>query len=297
MNHLLLLRVAPAVFVFLWSTGFVGAKYGMSGAEPFTYLALRFFIAFGLLGFLAVLIKSKRLQTPLDYVHAAVAGCLIHGVYLGGVFTAVYHGLPAGISAIIVSISPLLVAIVATVWLGEKLSVVNRVGLVLGFIGVVLVIGVDTLFLKDGNELGVILCIASLFGISIGTLYQKRYCNDSNLISGTCIQYLAASLFLAIPMLMLEHREITWTVEVVGALIWLVMALSVVAVLLLMFMIKHGEANRVASLFYLVPGLTSVETWLLFDETLSIIGVGGIVLCMLGVYLARRTENPVRRTA
>lgn len=287
MNQTVLLRAAPAVFVFLWSTGFVGAKYGMAGAEPFTYLSLRFFIAFVLIAMLAVLFHSRWPRNPVEYFHVAVVGCLIHGIYLGGVFAAVYHGLPAGISAIIVSISPLLVAIAAAYWLDEKLSKMNRIGLVLGFVGVILVIGGDHLMHEDASVLGVILCVASLFGISIGTLYQKRYCSQTDLICGTSVQYLAAAVLLSVPMFVLETREINWTAEVLGALIWLVVALSVIAVLLLMLMIKHGEANRVASLFYLVPGLTSLETWILFDETLSIAGVCGILLCMFGVYLAR----------
>lgn len=279
------------LFVFLWSTGFIGAKYGMSGAEPFTYLALRFFIACGVIALLVPLFKSRWPGSFTDCFHLAVVGCLIHGVYLGGVFSAIYYGLPAGISAIIVGVHPLLTALIASRWLGETLNYINRLGLVVGFIGIVCVVGGDQILETNTHIIGVWLCLASLLGISIGTLYQKRFCNDTDLLSGTAIQYFAATVLLAIPALISETGEIDWNAEVLGALLWLVLALSLVAVLLLMLMIKHGEANRVASLFYLVPALTSLETWILFDETLSVVALYGIILCMLGVYLARRQAS------
>ena len=287
MNQLWILRFAPALFVFLWSTGFIGAKYGMSGAEPFTYLTLRFFIAFVLIAFIACLFRAVWPVRRTEYVHHAVVGCLVQGVYLGGVFAAVYHGLPAGVSAIIVGLSPLVTALAAWAWLGEGINRVNVVGLLLGFVGLLCVIGGDQLMASEATASGVLLCLASLFAISLGTLYQKRFCADADLLSGTAIQYLSATALLALPMLLLESREIQWTAEVLGALLWLVLALSVVAVLLLMLMIKHGEANRVASLFYLVPALATLEAWLLFDETISLTAIFGIVLCTVGVYLAR----------
>ena len=293
----LVLRIAPAAFVFLWSTGFVGAKYGMQGAEPATYLTLRFMVAFFLLASLALALKAKPLPRPIDYWHAVVVGFLVHVVYLGGVFAAIYHGLPAGVSAIIVSINPLLVAFLGHCYLGERLSWLNKSGLVLGLAGVVMVVGGDALpyaqgtFSSSSHVLAVLLCVASLLGMSCGTLYQKRYCANFDLLTGTAVQYIGAMVLLSVPMLLFETRQINWTPGVLGAFIWLVIALSVCAILLLMLMIKHGEANRVASLFYLVPGLAGLETWLLFDERLSVVGCGGILLCMLGVYLARHTSS------
>ncbi len=289
-----LLRAVPALFVFLWSTGFIGAKYGMSNAEPLTFLAVRFFIAFALMALLISLLQSKWPRRIIQYCHLAVVGFLVHCLYLGGVFVAIYHGLPAGISAIIVSIHPLLTAFIAANYLTEKISKVNYIGLALGFIGIVLVIGSSQLLSDNASLFGVSLCFASLIGISIGTLYQKKFCGEIELLSGTSVQYLAAMIFIAAPALFLEDNIIVWSVDVVGALIWLVIALSIIAVLLLMLMIKNGEANRVASLFYLVPALTSLEAWFLFDETLSIRAICGMILCMIGVYLARMQSTTAK---
>ena len=289
------LTAVPLAFVFLWSTGFVGAKYGMTGAEPFTFLSLRFFIAAVLVAVIAFIYRSRWPNNPIDIAHACVVGCLVHGAYLGGVFAAIYHGLPAGISAVIVGLHPLLTACIASKWLNESLSKANIVGLLLAFVGLLMVVGTDELRSADNYLLGLALTIAGLLGISIGTFYQKRYCQSLDLMSGTSIQYLAATAMLCIPAFALETREIDWTPSVLGAMVWLLLALSVVAVLLLMFMIKHGEANKVASLFFLVPALTSLETWVLFDETLTTLAICGIILCMLGVFLARTKAPPPDR--
>ncbi|MEM7293600.1 MAG: DMT family transporter [Pseudomonadota bacterium] len=289
-NRLIVLAI-PAVFVFLWSTGFVGAKYAMGDAEPYTFLSLRFFLAFVLLVIIGVFTRSHWPRDWRPYAHLAMVGFLIHGLYLGGVFAAVYHGLPAGISAVIVGLHPLLTAVIAAGWLKETVSRQNVVGLVIAFVGLILVLGGDGLLGADATTYGVILCFGGLLGISLGSLYQKRFCGSFDLVSGTSIQYLAAAALLAIPAFAIETREITWTAQVIGAMVWLLIALSVVAVLLLMYMIRHGEANRVASLFFLVPALTPLETWILFDEALSALAICGIILCMLGVYLARRTES------
>ena len=288
MNRHVVVACIPFLFVFLWSTGFVGAKYGMSGAEPASFLALRFLLAGLMLLVLGVFLGSRWPGSLREIVHSAVAGILIHGVYLGGVFAAIYHGFPAGVSAVIVGVHPLVTAFLAARILGEKLSVLNVAGLLLATLGIVLVIGADSLTLDGLHGWGISLSVAALFGISVGTFYQKRYCSEADLLSGTSIQYFAAMFFLLVPALALERNEFHWTPPVVGALLWLVIALSLIAVLLLMYMIRNGEANRVASLFYLVAPLTALETWILFDEQLSWLAVCGILLCVGGVYLARK---------
>lgn len=263
----------------------------MSGAEPFTFLSLRFFIAGVLIACIGFFLSTRWPRSPLAYAHLAVSGALIHGVYLGAVFAAIYHGLPAGISAVIVSLHPLLTAAIATRWLGERLTLWNVAGLFIALFGLVLVLGGEKLLEMPATTSGIILSVAGLFGISLGTLYQKRFCTDFDLLSGTSIQYASATLLLLIPALLIETREISWTPAVFGAMLWLVVALSLIAVILLMFLIRHGEANRVATLFYLVPALTTLETWLLFDEQLSVQAICGIILCMGGVYLARSSAE------
>jgi drug/metabolite transporter (DMT)-like permease len=278
--------LAPAVFVLLWSTGFVGAKYGLPYAEPFTFLALRLLIAGGLLAVAAALTRTRI--DPAHAGRAAVSGLLLHATYLGGVFWAIAHGTPAGVSAVVVSLQPVLVSALALPLLGERLVRLQWVGLVVGVTGVVLVVAPHL-----GGTVplaGLVSCVVALAGGTGGTLWQKRYGDGIPLLWGTTVQYGAATVVLAAASLAVEHQHVEWTGKLVAAMVWLVLGLSIGAILLLMLLLRAGTASSVSSLLYLVPPATALEAWLMFDETLAPISVVGVGVTALGVALAVRTQ-------
>ena len=286
---------APVVFVLLWSTGFVGAKYGLPYADPFTFLAVRLAIASALLIALVALTRSAWPTSVSHVRHAAVVGLLLHAGYLGGVFFAIAHGLPASVAAVVVSLQPVLTAALATRVLGERLVSMQWLGLALGVGGVVLVVA-PGLAASDAGSLpvvGVLGCLVALATGTAGTLYQKRHGDQIPLLAGTAVQYAAAALALLLAAAATESMTIRWTGEFVAALAWLVLALSLGAVLLLLLLLRRGSAASVSSLFYLVPPATAVEAYLLFGEQLPPLSLAGVVLAAVGVALVLRPR--VRR--
>ncbi len=274
----------PALFVLLWSTGFLGAKLGLPHAEPFTFLGIRMAIASGLLLVFALVTGAAWPKSWRATGHIAVAGILLHAIYLGGVFTAIHRGLPAGISSLIVGLQPLLTAGLAMVWLGERLKPRQWLGLVLGFGGVALVMS-GRLGSAAPDWAGLPPVLAGLVGITLGTLYQKRYCSGMDLRTGGVVQYAATAALMLLGALLLESRQVDWTPEFIFALVWLIVVLSVGAVGLLYTLIRRGEASRVASLFYLTPPTTAALAWLLFDERLGPLALLGMAVTALGVAL------------
>ncbi|WP_346796085.1 DMT family transporter [Halomonas sp. Bachu 37] len=283
------LAVMPVVFVALWSTGFIGAKFGLPYAEPFTFLFIRFVLTLALLLPLVMLMRIEWPRGIRLWAHIGVTGLLVHGTYLGGVFYGIYLGMPAGLTALLVGLQPLLTAACAGPLLGERLTPRQWLGLALGLAGISLVLGSklelgESLF--QGFGLGALLCVvAALGGISLGTLYQKRFCTSMPLLSGAAIQYMSAGVLLGAGALLFETRQVAWTPTFVLTLGWLVLVLSIAAILLLMALIKRGEASRVASLFYLVPPVTALQAWWLFDERLPLLGLVGMVVAIVGVVL------------
>lgn len=284
-------HVFPALFVFLWATGFIGARYAMPWAEPFSFLSARFFIAFGLLGLLTRFVTTKP-WTRQGALHAMIAGVLMHGFYLGGVFWAVRNGMPAGLSALLIGLQPLVTAFIAVPALGETVERRHWIGLVAGLIGVTIVLApnIDASVNDVTVATFTATCIAVL-GMTIGTIWQKRFVSDLDLVSGTMFQYLGGALLMTAFALALETGEFTWSLELVFAMVWLVLVLSIGAIFVLMYMIREGEVSRVATLFYLVPAVTAIIAWFLFDETLTLFQIGGMALACAGVALAtRRTD-------
>lgn len=282
----LLLTAMPGVFVVLWATGFIGAKYGLPYAEPFTFLLVRFSVLGVLLALLALLFRAPWPATPLESARIALAGLMVHGVYLGGVFASIHHGVPAGVSALIVGVQPLLTAVAAGPFLGERVNPRQWLGFILGLVGVFLVVGekVDL----GGDLSGVALSVLALLGITAGTLYQKRHGGNMPLRSGSAIQFGASAILMAVLALTFETSAIQWTGHFVFALGWLVVVLSLGAISLLMIMIKRGQASKVASLFYLVPPVTALIAFFMFDETLGLAALSGFVLAVLGVALVTK---------
>ena len=287
----LALLAAPGVFVLLWSTGFVGAKYGLPYAPPFTFLAVRLLLASALLAVLAVVLRAPAPRGRAQWGRSAVTGVLLHAAYLGGVFWAISRGFPAGVSSVVVSLQPVLVAALAGTVLGETLRRVQWVGLVLGVVGVGLVLA-PGLAAADGVPVsGLVSCLLALVAGTAGTLHQKRHGDGIPLLGGTAVQYAAAGVLLGVLALCTEDTAIEWTPRFVAALAWLVVALSIGAVLLLLVLLRRGSASGVSSLFYLVPPATAVEAYLVFDETLAVVSVLGIVVATAGVALVVRTPR------
>lgn len=276
--------VMPAVFVFLWSTGFIGAKLGLPYAEPMTFLALRFGIVVALMLPFALLVRAPWPKSWREAGHIAVAGLLLHGAYLGAVFASIDRGVEAGVSALIVGVQPILVAVAAGPFLGERVTRRQWIGLLLGMLGVVVVVS-NKLSLGIGTPFGMALSVFALFGMSAGTLYQKRFCGGMDLRSGSVIQFAATTLLVGGLAFLLETREVVWHLDFLIALGWLVFVLSFGAMTLLYILIRRGEAARVSSLFFLVPPCTAVIAWILFGETLELTALAGMALAMIGVAL------------
>lgn len=278
--------IAPGLFVVLWSTGFIGAKFGLPYAPPLTFLALRFSLVAGLLLVFALLARARWPESRREILHIAIAGMLVHGGYLSGVFVAIAKGLPAGVTALVTGLQPLLTAAAAAVFLGETVARRQWLGLVMGLGGVALVVW-DKLDVSAGQG-GLPYAFGAVLAITAGTLYQKRRCGNMDLRSGAVIQYVAA-LLVTLPFAMaFETMDIAWTGEFVFAMSWLVLVLSVGAITLLYRLIRAGSAAKVASLFYLVPPTTALMSFALFGETLSGMAIAGMAATVAGVALATR---------
>ena len=276
----------PIIFVLLWSTGFIGAKMGMPHAEPFTFLAYRFMIASAIFVLLLLVMRVPWPKDGRTWMHAAIVGSMMHGIYLGGVFFAVKNGTSGGISALIVGVQPLLTAVFAGVLLSERLSKKTWLGFILGFVGISLIVwhqAGDT-----GGWVGISSCIAGLVAVTTATLYQKRFATSIDLRVGSAIQFAAAAVLMWVFAISSETMVVDWTGEAIFAMAWLVLVLSIGAVTLLYILIRQGAAYKVASLFYLVPPVVAVEMYFLFGETLSMTALIGMAIAVIGVALVTK---------
>ena len=280
-------RIYPLLFVFLWSTGFIGARLGLPYSEPLSFLLVRYLCVIVLMAAISFLSGAPWPKDLRQWLHIGVSGVLIHAVYLGGVFISIKHGLPAGIAALVVGMQPLLTALGAGWLLSERVSARQWLGLALGFLGVALVVSG-----KFGitAELGPMLvpALAALLGITVGTLYQKRFCAGFELRTGSVIQFIPSAVVTAIAIALFTEFRIVWTGQFVFALGWLVLVLSIGAISLLNLLIHSGSAVNVASLFYLVPLSTALIAWVVFGETFPLISLAGMVLAVGGVYLVAK---------
>ena len=282
-------RLAPFLFVFLWSTGFVGAKYGLPYADPFIFLSVRIFIAAGILFIAARLMHAQIALSRSEINKSALIGLFLHAFYLGGVFFAISKGVSAGVAAVITSLQPVFVSILAVRVLGEKLRWSQFAGLVTGLIGVVLVLGPT--FDSSVSTVGIAAVFVALLGSTTATLMQKKFGSGIPMLAGTAYQYVAAGLILGIAAIATGGTRIDLTPKFAGAMIWLIFALSVGAVLLLLRLLNNGSAASVSSLFYLVPPATALEAYVLFGEKVNTQGFLGIGITALGVWLVIRRTN------
>lgn len=284
---------APWLFVVLWATGFVVARYSAGHVEPFTFLAIRFPIAGALFALIALWLRAPwpGLRGALQ---GAVAGALIHGVYLGPIYWAVAHGMPAGVSALIISLQPVMTAIFAMRMVGERIVLRHWLGLALGLIGVALVIWPKLSFAGEGmTPVNVGACILGAIGSSLGNVYQKRFATGLHVASGGVWQYAGAAALVGIMALLTEDFGFDGSVQAWGALAWSVLVISLGAISLLMLLIRHGDVSRVAALNFLSPAVASVMTYFLFGETLGTVQLAGMAVSATAVLLV--TQSAVRR--
>ncbi len=278
-------RAAPGVFVVLWSTGFIATKYVLRGAQPLTYLTLRMAIVVGLMALIAVI---TRPQWPgrTGVFHSVVAGLLVHGFYLGGTAVAIAHSIPAGLSALIPGLQPILTSTLANRFLGERVTPLQWGGLVLGLCGVVLILHNRPMTGEAGW--GWLASGVSLVSITLGTLYQRRYCSRIDWRAGNLVQYVAVTVLFGLGAFLFETNDIHWSREFALALAWLTVVLSIGTIALLYWLIRHSAATSVASLFYLVPAVTALMAYLLFGERLDAVAIAGMTACAAAVFLVNR---------
>ena len=279
-------RFYPLLFVFLWSTGFIGAKYGLPYAEPLSFLLTRYGLVIALMLAIAFITRAPWPASPRQWLHIAVSGILVHAFYLGGVFVAIKHGLSAGVTALIVGMQPLLTGVGSGMLLGEPVSRRQWLGLGLGFVGVGLVMVGKVGDMALGPML--IPALVALLGITGGTLYQKRFCASFDLRTGSVIQFVPTALVTAVAVALFEDYRIEWTGNFIFALGWLVLVLSIGAISLLNLLIRSGSAVNVASLFYQTPPTTALIAFAVFGEKLAFTAAVGMVVAVAGVYLVAR---------
>lgn len=274
------------LFILIWSTGFIIARYGMPHAEPLTFLAIRFF---GVILILMPCILWFKAPWPSksQIVHLAIAGVLIQFGYLAGVWVAIRHGMPVGLTALIVGLQPILTAVFVSL-LAEKITRSQWQGLFLGLFGVFLVLYAQ-INTAGVNAQTIFFNITGLLSITVGTIYQKKYCAQFDLRTGSLIQFMTSLGLATIGAFLFETREVEWVLELVGALVWGIVGISIGAMSLLFILIRRGNATKVSSLMYLTPPTTAIMGWVLFHEPLTILVGFGTLLTMLGVLIVNQT--------
>ncbi|MFB2550550.1 DMT family transporter [Ensifer soli] len=283
-------RLAPTLFVLLWSTGWIAAKYAALSADPLTFLVMRYALAGLLLAGFSLLVRAEWPRGRTGG-HALVSGILLHGLYLGPVWWAIGAGVPAALAGIIAGLQPLMTAAVAPWFLGERISPLQRLGLVIGLAGIAVAVapklaGGAGLLASGGWP--IVVNIAGMASVTLGTLYQKRYLQQGDIRAIAPLQYAGALLVTLPAAVLIEPMRVTWGLPLLGALAWSVFGLSIGAIALLLYLIRRGQVSKAASLIYLVPPLAALEAAVAFGEPLTVAMIAGTLLCVAGVYLANR---------
>jgi drug/metabolite transporter (DMT)-like permease len=293
-----LLRVTPVVFVLIWSTGFVVAKFGLPFAPPLTFLALRYFFSIVCFLLWIGIARAKWPRGRAQWIHLGVTGMLMHGGYLGGVWVAVKGGMGSGLAALIVGLQPVLTALWVS-WMAsrdvtgnqQKVTLQQWGGLGLGLGGLLLVVSGKFGAGHEVTALTLSAAVIALLSITAGTLYQKRYVEPADVRTANAVQLMAA-LLLTLPLTLLESEAISWNPHFIGAMAWSVLALTLGGSSLLYLLIQRGATTAVTSLLYLVPPTTALMAWILFDELITVATVSGTVLTAMGVALVVRSPAP-----
>lgn len=287
MNPSLFARLAPPLFVLIWATGFIVARFVAPHTEPLTFLFVRYVLATLVLASIVAVARVAWPRNWTDWRNSMIAGVLLHGFYLGGVFWSIKHGLPAGISALVAGLQPLATGLLAGPLLGECVSPRRWTGIVIGFLGAALVVAPK---LGDGGvpPLALGICVLGMLSITFGTIWQKRTGSTLDLRVNATIQYIGAAIVTLPLMLLMEEGQMDLTLPLLGGLAWAVFGLSIGAIGLLLFLIRQGAVVGVATLLYLVPPVAALMAFALFGETLSLIQLAGMALAALGVAVASR---------
>ena len=294
---MLLARLAPALFVLLWSTGWIVARYTAPHADPLAFLSVRYIAAAAALFALCLAMRVNWPSSPATWGHAILSGVLLHGVYLGGVWWAIAHGVPASLSGLIAALQPLLTALSAPFLVGERLTRGQWLGIVLGLAGLLIAIVPRIAVLETSEVVAALIPLAvnvvGMVGVTAGTIYQKRFLQSADLRPTVTLQYVGALIFTLPLALLLEDMRIVWNVETAVALLWSVFGLSIGAIALLLYLIRRGQVSRAASLIYLIPPAVAIEAFFLFGERLSGPMIAGTIIVVVGVYLTNRPRQAV----
>ena len=290
LRHDFVLVAIPAAFVLLWSSGFIAAKIGLAHAETLTFLALRYAVVTVLTSAVAIAMRAPWPKTWIEVGHIAIAGALLQALYFGGVWLAMGLGVGAGVAALIVCMQPILTAAVVGPLLGEHVTRRQWLGLFLGFAGVALVV-TRKLALGLGSIEGMAWAFVGLLGITLGTLYQKKYCADMDPRSGPAIQFLVAAVLISPLALIFEDGEIHWTPAFIGALAYMAVFISLISMVLLTIMIRRGAVSRMTSMFFLVPPMATLLGYLILDEPIGPLALAGMTVAVLGVVLVVAPER------
>ncbi len=276
---------AAALFIFFWASGFVAAKYGFPYAEPFTFLAIRFVIGTAALLAICLLWKAEWPRTLQGFGHVVAAGLMVQSFYLVGVYYGIYLGVSTGIVALVVGLQPLLTGALAGSFLAERVSPRQWFGLALGFIGLGMVVA-ERVTLAGAPLAGFAIAAFGLVAITLGTLYQKKYCAAFDIRTTVAIQNFASCVVMFALAAIFETMAVRWTGEFLFALLWSAFGLSVIAIMLYYWLVRRGAAAKVTSLIYLSPPTTALIGWAVLDETLGWVALGGMAVAVAGVALA-----------
>lgn len=292
---MLLARLAPALFVLLWSTGWIVARYTAPHADPLAFLSVRYIAAAAALFVLCLAMRVNWPSSPATWGHAILSGVLLHGVYLGGVWWAIAHGVPASLSGLIAALQPLLTALSAPFLVGERLTRGQWLGIVLGLAGLLIAIIPRIAVLEASQIVAALIPLAvnvvGMVGVTAGTIYQKRFLQSADLRPTVTLQYVGALIFTLPLALLLEDMRIVWNFETAAALLWSVFGLSIGAIALLLYLIRRGQVSRAAALIYLIPPAVAIEAFFLFGERLSGPMIAGTIIVVVGVYLTNRPRQ------
>ncbi len=292
----MLLRLAPVLFVLIWSTGWISARAAAPLADPLTFLTARFGLAVVLLAIIMMVLGVKFPATRRVWFHGIVTGIFLHAIYLGGIWVSIDRGMPTALAGIIAALQPLLTACVAVVWLSERLTRYQWLGLVLGFAGILVALLPDLFQLEaealraDAGLIG--LNVMAIASVTLGSLYQKRFLPEGDLRAITLVQYIGASLLIAPLALTTETLYIELSLQTALVMGWAVFGLSFAAIGLYLLLIRHGAVSRAATLIYLIPPLVAVEAFLLFGESISALAIAGLLVTVVGVYLVSQSGRP-----
>ena len=280
-------KVAPIFFVLLWSSAFIGAKFGLPFAEPLTFMFLRFVFVSSLFLFLSLIFKASWPKNWLQVGHIAVVGVLIHALYLNCTFVALSYGAPVAIAALILGLQPALTVLIVSLLPVGHISRFQWLGVFLGLLGLVLVL-YDKLELNEANLMPIYILVFGLFCITIGTIYQRRFCSQMDLLTGNFIQVLIGCVLSGLAAFSFETMYVLWDIKFIGALLWMIIIVSLGAHTLLLFMLRQNQVATVTSLLYLTPPTAAIMAFFAFDEFLSILAIAGVAVTLFGVSLIVR---------